>query len=650
MGTLFKAKELLRRAAAQDDNYYRNLTYFFELQVPAHLHAFGGNSFVFPILLPTGYTMSEPFSIEKTYSQGGGLVVEENGIIERMITIKGHTGFRPRVVKGNYANALLTVPPEKRSYDRRLPVVQVTNELSGQRHFQYLQDVIIRTYADLKHDPATSDGTKLFFHDPKGQEHWEVKPEKFELNREASGIGRVGYPFDIQLLAVGPAAATLADFSEDKSILQAIGDVLRMIQSGLDMVSGAFNDLTALVADLAGVIRGLDNILGSVTTIIDAAQNFVAGATNLLELPRTLITATIDSLEAALQSYADLEEASRVITAGAAQGGADFQTVPPSVLNKLNILGDGLERIATHGSAFETPAQKALRTIKDSQEVLTATSAGELTSARAAAPAASFEEVDALGTALTAGEVETAEGDLGVGREVAQFTGSRAITVEQGDTLVNLAARHLGDARLWQHIAILNGLQPPFANDLASAPVLSLDESPLSGSVGIGDSILIPNFSRPPSRQAVLTVLGVDADRSIEEHLLGTDFKLVPVGGSNTSPLFGWAVDVEGGSLDAKHISGVDNLGQGLTERVRIEEGSDILFKTVGIKRVVGVNNAGVDLEMVRFRLIQSLQQDARVGTVRSVEFDDAQADALGTEITVDVRGLSEGATINTVL
>ena len=163
MGTLDTIREAARQEATQDENFYKKIIYYFELQVPEEASQFdAAEVFLFPLALnPENYSMNEPFALEKTCTQGGGLYVEEDGIAGRTIQLRGSTGFKPRPLKG-FGTQALKLKIENRSHGRRL-LADVFSNLSGQRHFHYLQDVVFRTYSDLKRDPATSEGTNLIF-------------------------------------------------------------------------------------------------------------------------------------------------------------------------------------------------------------------------------------------------------------------------------------------------------------------------------------------------------------------------------------------------------------------------------------------------------------------------------------------------------
>lgn len=623
--------ERLRQDAAQDYNFFKKMTYFFELRVPQEVALGQISTFLFPLIIPPeSYSLEEPFTLEATPTQGGGLYVEENGIVQRMIKLEGTTGFKPRYFpKGWTAGSLLA--PEKQSYSRQIQTF-VSSELSGQKHFQYLQDSVFRTYADLKRDPATSADTFLFFHNPKDDEHWLIAPQKFTLSRE-SGKPTL-YRYSIELLVLDKAEAVDADFSEEKGLLDTIKGAVAMVKSGLDLAAGALNDLTALAGELTSLVKDFGKIVDGVTTIIDAAGNFANGLSALVEAPYTLLNSVnglIDSAGEAIQQFEEL--------------GTDIKKVPETVKQKLKQMSDGLDRIGTHPEVFETPAQRKLRETRASQELVTSVSAATLAAAEASSPPQSLTEVDALGTAITPGDARSAKAELGIGRAVIQYTSAKQVVLGQGDTLVNLAAKFLGDARLWQQIAVINGLNPPFVDDLASTP-LDSDEPVFSGTLGKGAKILIPSFAKPPAQQPLLPVLGVTSEEPADVHLLGADLKLVRAGGRNGALLYDLEVDATRGSVDVKMVRGIENMKQSVVIRLTTEKGSDILYKRLGLDRIVSLNITPVDLETARFRFREAIGKDPRVAAVSKVVFESgtegAPVDGVVVDATVQLKGFAQ--------
>lgn len=625
-GLIAAILESRRQKNVGDENFYKKLIYYFELRIPSgKATSPNATSYLFPLLLPESYTMEEPFSVEKTYTQGGGLYVEEDGIVERVIRIRGTTGFKPRRIKGGGAKVLTAMTPEQRSYGRRL-TAHVFDKLSGQRHFHYLQDVVFRTYADFKQDPSTADETQLIFHNPKDEEHWQVIPQKFTLEK----VGRSPlYRYSIDLLVVGPAGDIDANFSEDKPLLDYFKDAIRTVKSAIDLASGAANDLTAIASELESSIKNIGKILDGVATFLDAAGNFVDGVVDFIETPYALISSVGNMVDSAL----DLVE-----TAEAASD--DIQKIPARVKEKLSQIRDAMDLAGTQPQVFERPVDKQMREFQGMMELQLSASSDELAAAEAADPPQTLLAYDSLGTAMTPGDVTSSRADSSIGRETKNYTGSQEVPIAQGDTLANLASRYLGDARLWQEIALLNGLRPPFIDEQAGAD-LGGEEIPLRGTLGIGKVILIPNYSKPPQSFPLLPVLGVTPEKSVEEHLLGTDFALEPVAGSPGRELYDFVVDVEGGSVDAKHVSGIANIKQAYIMRLSTGKGTDTMYTRLGLRRTVGLNIAPVDLETARFNLSECIGQDPRTASVRRIDLKQGN-DAVVADIDVELRGLTK--------
>lgn len=625
-------QEELRRNLTGDVKFVQKLLYYFELRLPEDITSLlGRSSFFFPLVInPQGYTMDEPFALERTFTQGGGMYVEEHGIIERVITLRGNTGFKPRTMHRDPL-MLLADPPEAKSHSRILSAFAL-DKLSGQRHFQYLQDAVFRTYADYKRDPATAERTQLFFHNPKDDESWLVAPRRFTLERSSDKPAT--YNYTIELLVLGPAAIADETFSEDAALLEQLRSAIQEVKNAIAMVSGAINDLTNLVAEIEGLVKGVASAIDTVGDVIDAATNFVNGVTDLIEAPYAII----NSLQEVFDS-----------------GSAFLETVdnfPDNARQAFRRLTDGLDRLGTHPEVFETSTQAEMRKNRERQELTLAVSSATLAAAAASSPPASLAAFAAMGTAITPGEAQAAEGVTTAGRSQPAYTGAQQYEVTSGDTLVSLAARYLGDARLWQHIAVVNGLKPPFINDQAGADLTDLRESPLPGAVGVGRKLLIPNFAKPPASQPQLPVLGVQLEAPAEEHFLGADLALVPVTGENGRTRYDLAIDTDGGSIDAKIVRGVPNLVQALKVRLATEKGTDLLYRNLGVARVIGLNMGPVDTTLAKFRILEAMSADPRVGAVRKVAFQAAEEspDLLEVEAEVEVRGFTQTSNVKSVL
>lgn len=621
--------EAARQTALSDFKFYTKPVYFFELRVPAEVGVVG-TSFLFPLALnPQEITLEEPFTVDAQPTQGGGLYVEENGIVQRILRIRGHTGFKPRKMEASLGLGFL-LSPDKSSFSREIPPVVINDigstnvgkGLSGQRHFQWLQDKVFRTYADLKRDPATSKDTFMLWHNQKDDEHWIVVPQQFTLTRSASRPTL--YEYNIELLVVDKGEAADLELSEDKGLIDQIKDGLRQVQGAIDLASGAIADVTAAVAEIRSVIAAVDQIIDSVGQVIDAASDFVQGVTDLIEMPLALAQSVVDVLDETNEFLTELTEL-----------GTAIQTLPANLQQSFRQMGDAMEKITSYPGMFAKPADKVLKDQQKRQQLSTNTSADALAGASAAAPT-TIDGFRNLGTGLMPGDAQKAKADTTFGRQSPQFTSVKEQKLQQGDSLQSLAQRYLGDARLWKHIANANGLKPPFVTDLE---VRDLTRGlPLPGTLGRGDSILIPSFAKPPAAQPLLTTHGVAPDEPNDVHLLGRDFALVE---DPETGLLDIPIDTEGGAIDAKYVAGIPNLQQGIKTRLDTEKGSDILYRLLGVQRVVGLGNRIIDLESARFRVGEAVTTDPRIASLIQIDFENVD-DRMVIDMTVEVRGFSE--------
>lgn len=157
-------------------------------------------------------------------------------------------------------------------------------------------------------------------------------------------------------------------------------------------------------------------------------------------------------------------------------------------------------------------------------------------------------------------------------------------------------------------------------------------------------------------------MLGVKPWETLDVQLLGRDIALRLLSEESRlgKPLYDIPIDVEGGGTDVKLVGGLDNLSQGLANRLLTEKGTDTLYKRMGLERVVGLNLAPLDLETLRFRISQAIRQDARIASVRKIVFPGLDTDeeldssipldAVVSDITAEVRGFTDSANVRLTL
>jgi len=621
MGLLELAFELNRQEAVDDSKYLQQSVYFFELRVPESVAKSVNRNFIYPLIIaPESYRMSEPFAVSKSPTNFSGLWVEENGTLWRDLTISGTTGFKPRRgahgLNGVSGNATVAIPYEGKSYDRSQQF-SIVHALSGQRHFQFLQDAVFRTYADLKRDPATADGTELFFHNLRDDERWRVIPMQFDMERSAKSTNL--YRYTIQLMCVEGAATSKLALSEDENILKQVKDGIRMVGFGLSLLSSGINDLTNAQNDLRMTFLSFASWFDNVGTIASATKTFLRGTQSLIAVPLAFIESTKFVLDESLAAYNEL------LILGQAPD------VPNSVLNTMRKIGDGLNVIGSYPELFRSSTGREIDEFIRKGDILTVRGQEQLALAEAQPSPNNFREFNQLGSGLLPGDYARARDELGLGRNVPRYTGAAEQIIQRGDTLANLAGRYLGDARKWKFLAIVNDLRPPYISD-----------DGLPGTLTVGDSILIPNFSREQGARGSPVVLGVMAEQPGDEHALGVDLRVEDSGKGQYDLL----VDYDGGAIDMKLSRGRDCLAQGIRSRLTTERGFDILYKQLGVHRTVGLGLTVVDKQVAQLRLIEAIQSDPRISAVRSFVFANEPSDTLTAEIDAEVRGFTRSEKI----
>lgn len=603
MALIDQIQEAERAAATLDRKFVKSLLYYFEMRVPPSVSKGVPGAYLYPLVLPPeSFRLSEPFQVERTITNGGGLFVEEQGVTGREITISGTTGWAPlRATKiGSDLESLSF--PRFRSFSRTIPLRKAVHLLSGQRHFQFLHDTVFRVYGDLKQDPATSQGTELYLHVVKDDERWRVIPLSFTLSRTAAKP--LTYQYDIQLLAVSATRFPEVLFSEDNPVLEALKSPSRVLRS-------AVTTIRAALADLAGVRQELRETNGGVTLMLEASETAADNTEAFLDGTASRIQQPFSSVGAA--------------SATGQQGLGGTSGLSDSVVNTMRTVTDALDQIGSYPAAFRDSIQEVVDRFQKRLDLATAASQEALAAAASRAPPQTLRDWGSLGSSLMPGDAARAQESLGLGRFTPRYTGASEWVIEQGDTLVNLAARFLGDARLWKYIAVFNDLSHPY-----------ITETGLPGTRRVGDTILIPNFSSPPAVSANPVTLGVRLEEPAVIHALGRDLRMDPV----DRDTYDLVVDVEGGSVDLKAVGGVPNLQQALRTRIITERGTDVLYRNLGAARVVGLGVTEVDLETAQIRLGEAILGDPRVAGLQAIKLELEAPDSVVADVTAEVRGL----------
>lgn len=616
--------------------------YYFELRLPRGAGNQGQDRYLFPLALnPENLSISEPFAVEATPTLGGGLVVEQGGIVQRTIRLRGTMGVYQRAYNGNVSqlSAHTSLP---RSFGRSLPP-QIMGVLSGQKLFQFLQDGVMRLFSEFKRDPTTAAGTSLLFHLPRESESWEVIPTRFGNDRQA---GRpLDYSYDIEMLAVQAAELTADIVSPDKPVLDVLSNALHTAHAVLTRATAAVNALTAAQGQLRNYFRQFDAIIVQAGAVLDAVSHFVSGTTDIINIPASTVRLLATTIRQSLETFVATENG--------------IKDVPQMFEQSLRQLEGSCYYLLNHPSAFaqaNQAAREAQAAVAAYQAALASQDAALAQSAAAQAAAAlpaTFAQAKALGTATTPEQLAQAQADVSASRAAVAFTGSFSYTVRAGDTLSSIAARFMGDARLWRYLAAANNLPPPYNPLIETLPLVARGQSVNVRSLNLGDVLQIPDYSAPAASGSSAT-LGVDPNAPAPERLFGTDFALshVPTYASGARDLatgqkLDWVVDSKNGATGVRHATGTDNLAQGLLTRVTLTRGQDPLYVNLGIDPVVGSGYSEIDQQTVAFNLRTALVSDPRVAQVNSLQVaPTAAGDGLVLTGNVQARGLADAVPV----
>ncbi|MDE3023552.1 MAG: hypothetical protein KGI54_17165, partial [Pseudomonadota bacterium] len=170
-----------------------------------------------------------------------------------------------------------------------------------------------------------------------------------------------------------------------------------------------------------------------------------------------------------------------------------------------------------------------------------------------------------------------------------QISGNiQTVQILEGDTLMSIAARALGNFELWQQIAMVNSLLPPY----------------------ISSDITIPNTAAPGQYIFLPTGATIQAGTAVPSYTtnyLGVDIYYGPIGQN----MLTWTGDFN-------TISGYNNLAMALGRRLQTPLGALIYHENFGSRLpfMVGSIMTANDLQVAQEYTKSSLLSDPRSATV----------------------------------
>lgn len=576
-------EERNRQSRTGDKYFYRaDLPYLFELRIK-------NQSGFFPLILkPEALDIKTQFTVAPTATLDGGLYVEENGAVMRTLSIRGTTGWTPTYspAKADYAFNPAVKPAYGTVAGRRFtPSSIVYERMSGQQHFQALNDLVFERYSDYKRDPVAAPYCNLIFHMPKESDSWFVAPLNFDLQRSAGAP--LSYFYNIELLMLAPLgrSVSVVNLPERAVIKSAASKLAQTPRSLLQRITAGLQDLRRLIAAGQAAYRRIQAIIQDVINVVNEVARFIGETINNVATVVRAIGSVIRGIQEALIALYTLPE----------QAVANVRAALMALEDDVLVFSRFISR------ASRTNSRIVSRTTGPS--VATRTAAGQ--------------------RALTAGSTGTVSAQAPAAqRQLPTVTSTQQHAVSATDTLESLALRYTGDARNWQLIAQLNGLRAPY-----------ISTAGLPYTVRPGAFILVPAAS------AVLPTITTILDNDVSGDVRGTDLKLQK---DRATGLY----DLVLGSNDVSTVSGNANLVQALSVRLDTEAGTSLLSPAYGFRISVGSNVDFVQARIGELALREALQSDPRVLSVDQITVQDSPADSFIATATVSVYAQTEALSV----
>jgi hypothetical protein len=611
----FGSNEQARQSAESDVDYTSIPLYFFELQVL-------GDSYLFPLTLGIlSLTLSEPFSMEPTMTQQGGLFVEEQGQVMRRLSIRGDTGFYPTTLRSG--NNPLLAQPADRSFGRRLPK-QSGNALSGQRQLQMLQDNVFRLYGDFKRDPNKSAFTKMFFYDNQAHESWQVAPVSFTYDRSASQP--LHNPYAIELLILQRADyKALATLSPDTSIFTTLRDQTASLTSLSSRLIACIRDISSVQRQLTLAVHQVAHVVSQAQDVFDATNALLQGTEDLIRAPYASIFALAQDAEAAVLLAYQLRATGAAV--------ADW---PEAIKNRFLLVVTLCEQLSMQPQLFsQTPSATQFTGV----QAAFANPGGQ-----GMPPiATSFGNLKAQGSSVTASDAAITANQFIA--KPKSFSKSFTYQVKLGDSLTTLAAKFLGDPNAWQSIAEINRMLSPIFPTATAASRAYTDDARPRGILVVGQTLFIPDSQSGSTAGVASTntflkndaVIGAKPYDTADAMLYGRDLAY-----SQTPHGLDLALSQTLGSTDLAVTGGTPNASQAIQTRILTEQGTAALYPSLGLGKVVGFGNKSLDTQALQLRVSQSVAADPRVAQVKDIKVSlGASADAYVVDVSVVLVGQS---------
>ena len=536
---------------------------------------------------PKSYEITENAATSIVPTQDGGKFIESHGNIFKEISISGTVGFRPNPHSSELIPGLasstgvsLTVPPIFQSKDER---GLHPSEKTGFDEIIHLRN-IFRHYFDLKSDPDMARKVVMLWMYMKESELYVVEPISFTTSRDSSNP--LGWNYSIQLKTLNRWDVTLGFIKDPLNIFQQLGAAMDAMNSAVDSILGAMNQLSAAIDFLTNLPANLVNsIMGPIQSILHASLSL---ANTTISFPITVKQSVLKTLSNACRDIRAI-----IDTDMAALSATVSKYDPPAVI-KASDIGS-----STHAGKIGS-VRNAINKIDRSAKTLFGLDVLWEQQRQRQISSYSGSYVDAQGNPpFTAGSPLLPD-------NIVIPNSAKEVRIEAGEDIRSISKKFLGREDKWKVIAIINDLKYPYISDKPGPGVLTPN-----------DNILIPIEERRAARGIIPRVTNPDAQSESEGPALrkyGRDLRLKDT-----------AIGVDLGDLvisnrgDLDVISGVANVEQGMKIKFSTEQGGLPLHPEFGARYPIGTKVHLPRLQEFAVNTRRTIMSDHRVSSITAM-------------------------------
>jgi len=628
---------------------------------------------------PQRETITEPHAYTVQYAQGGGKIINSEGMVSKDIQISGSTGV---------------YPGERRA---RLPDSGIGSGFEG---FKFLETVF-RRYAFLKRYGDMGNLLQLIYVSRRRQEAWVVEPKTF--TSEDAVEHNFNLHYNIQLETLYPY-----DGSDTKGIAERLLDAIpfyREFDAILQRTSEFVDQLNAAAGQISSIVDSFSStIMARVIALANTYADVKAGRLpNFVNFKRDAVRSLIEDLRAvhaALEIAGDEKNAKKVADAEREVlkwlfNDKAFEETPNDKADRIN--NTQKNQVASHtdpdgniidseeaatagqesvdtGNPYTSPdgtptiggaeIPPAATDLLGGDREQPASLPGSDTYAANNAQTDDVAQTTKTNSTVGGGALDIADGDpskFNVSRPVSEDINPNTLippksariasqidwnkswvetlknidtansdivtaTVKLGDDVRSIAERLLGDSGRWTELVLLNDLKYPY---FASQDVI--DSEGLTNVIAYGSDILYP---KPKSAAAVSSkrVFRKESEQSIAltpfERALGADIKI----DSQTR-------DVIFSTDDLVLAYGIENLEQFIRKRVLLKKGQLRRAARLGFSHIVGQKE--VVIEFVKAEARGLFRDDDRISSCEAVDIQ-IEAQVVVVALLVRVKDLQD--------